>query len=658
MYIKVKLLNGFREPLWYKTAEENSPQSLMHAIVQVPLKAQIIPAFVIEERTTKPPVSFALRTVHSIEPFPADPHYEAYITQLAAYYMVDSLHFVQRIKQFLQSDSKEVVVRQPPLETNNAQPAAIVFNAQQQTAYHTIHQHVIQPRYAPTVLHGVTGSGKTEIYMQLIIDTCQRSRTSILLLPEVTLAVAFEVRLRKALSTQVPIFSFHSATPIAEKRALWQQLLAGTPILIIGVHLPIMLPIASLGLIIVDEEHETGYQEKKHPTINSKEAALIRAYKANIPIILGSATPSVSTLYNVKTKKWQFLQLTERFAGSFPHITVIPLADKKKRSNFWLSTELCAAIEKRLQNKEQILLFLNRRGHSFFVQCKSCSFIFNCANCSVSLTLHQDNTLRCHYCDHRKQMPSACPGCKAHEQEFIKKGIGTQKLVQIITQQFPRARVARADLDATIKRTTWQKTMDDFQAGAIDILVGTQTITKGYDFPRVTLVGIIWADLNLHFPQFNASETALQQLIQVAGRAGRHSPHSDVIVQTMAQHEIFTYLHEIDYLKFYAHEMEARKDLGYPPYKRLCLIELKHADAVVVEKESQALAYHLQTMRTRAAYDITILGPALPPIHKIQKIHFRHMYLKAACMDDVHALMNKIDKNHYKSLILFTPSVY
>jgi primosomal protein N' (replication factor Y) len=656
MYIKVRLLNGFREQLWYKALPQSAEQSLKNLIVQVPLKNKIIPALVLEEIRIKPDVPFTIRSMQGIEPFPADTFYGTFITQLATYYAIEPLHFMQRIKQFLKSEKSETVSSMPLKETGDYR--VIELNAQQHHAYTAIRAHLIQATYAPTVLHGVTGSGKTEVYKKLIVDAFLLGRTTILLLPEVTLAVSFETLLKKTLGHQIPIFSFHSATPEAEKRILWHNLLISMPMLIIGVHLPILLPIANLGLIIVDEEHEVGYQEKKHPKISSKEAALLRAQITNIPIILGSATPSLATLYNVKIKGWHFLQLTERFAGTFPHITLASLSDKKERKNFWLSTVLHAAIKDRLAKKEQVLLFLNRRGHSFFVQCSSCSFIFTCTNCSVSLTLHHNNLLRCHYCDQRKEMPARCPTCHVPEEQFIKKGIGTQKLVQIIAHTFPTARIARADLDTTTKRKTWQKTMESFEAGAIDILVGTQTITKGYDFPGVTLVGIIWADLNLHFPQFNASETTLQQLIQVAGRAGRHRTHSDVIVQTMAEHETFKFLDEIHYLKFYAHEMRARKDLGYPPFKRLCVLEIKHTNELVVDKESQTLAYHLQTVRTQTHCDVIVLGPAQPPVHKIQKTYFRHIYLKATRMSDVHKLVQSINMARYKSLIFFTPSVY
>lgn len=652
MYIHVKLLNGFKEPLWYKAPATNDASNLVGSIVQVPLRTHIIPACVIAQQQGKPSINGTIRQAHTIEHFPTDAYYWHFIQALAAYYCIEPLYFLKRIKQFLSTEKEQVELLENTVHTTQR----CTLTQEQQHAYETIKPFIIQTEYVPFVLHGVTGSGKTEVYKALILDAYAQHKTTILLLPEVTLAVAFEHRLKKELDQTIHFFSFHSGTSAAEKRALWQHLVQGTPLVIIGVHLPILLPIANLGLIIVDEEHEIGYQEKKHPKINTKHAAILRASINAIPIVLGSATPSMSSLYQVKTKQWRFLQLKQRFAGCFPTIQTVYLSDKKQRKHFWISTQLYNAIKNRLEKKEQTLLFLNRRGHSFFVQCSVCSFIFMCNHCSVSLTLHEGDLLRCHYCQYKCQLPNVCTSCNASEKTFIKKGIGTQQVVSIIQRLFPQARVARADLDTTIKRKKWQHTMSDFAQGGIDILVGTQTITKGYDFPHVTLVGIIWADLNLNFPTFNASETALQQLIQVAGRAGRHHKSSDVIVQAMGHHSIFDFLNELDYLKFYAHAMGSRKELGYPPVKKLALLELKHAQELVVEKEAHALVYHLQTIRNKQAYDVRILGPAQPPIHKIERIFSRCIYLKAPTIQDIHALYKVINHGHYKSSIFFTPA--
>jgi primosomal protein N' (replication factor Y) len=504
-------------------------------------------------------------------------------------------------------------------------------------------------------LHGVTGSGKTEVYKHLFLDALNKNKSSLLLLPEVTLAIAFENRLKAELPN-APIYGFHSGKSPKEKKEVWNHLHKKTPIILIGVHLPVLLPIPNLGVIVIDEEHEVGYQEKKHPKINSKEAAIIRAQCSNIPIVLGSATPSIQTLHSVKTKKWAFFQLKKRFAGTLPTVQVVSLTENKNRKQFWISKELDTAIKDRLEKKEQTIIFINRRGFSFFVQCKNCTFIFSCTNCSVSLTLHEDDRLVCHYCGISHQLPSQCPGCKTHADNFLKKGIGTQKVVTILEKMFPHAKIARADMDTTTKKKVWQQTIADMMNGTIDILVGTQTITKGFHFPNVTLVGVLWADLHLGFPVYNAAETALQQLIQVAGRAGRNHTHGAVIIQAMAEHELFNHLNEIDYLKFYATEMELRTELEYPPAGRFAELELKHVNEKRLEDEAYHVLSCLQEYIKINKIELTILGPAKPPVSKIKAIHSRKIYFKGAAFSDIVQVYKIIDKKKYSSSIYFTPN--
>ena len=649
MYIKVKLLNGFREPLWYKKPDAWQPASLLGEIVYVPLRNQKQSALVISQSIKKPSVPFEIKAALAIEQMPNDPEYKIFIQKLSCYYQISPLQLLKRIRMFVhQKQQKEA----PPSFATKTIEKQINLTDEQQTVVNFITPHITKLKYTPSVIHGVTGSGKTEIYKNLIATAIAQQKTALLLLPEVTLAIEFEKRLQNELSTNITIASFHSGTSTKQKRQLWQRLLDNKPTLIIGVHIPVLLPIPNLGLIIVDEEHEVGYQEKKHPKINSKEAAIWRAQLNNIPILLGSATPSISTLYNVKKRNWHFFSLKKRFAGSLPTIQIVELKkEKHKRKQFWISKELQHAIADRLEKKEQAIIFLNRRGYSFFIQCKDCSFIPECSSCSVSLTLHSSNMLHCHYCQFSQPYPTQCPKCK--KKEFIKKGIGTQQLVSILQNMFPIARIARADMDVTAKKKLWQQTVKEFKEGAIDILVGTQTITKGYHFPNVTLVGILWADLNLHFPMYNAAETTLQQLIQVSGRAGRQSDDSLVIVQTMSDHPVFSYLNETDYLTFYNQELESRKAIGYPPCMRLVEIELKHSNESTVEKEAQQLAVSLQTL---ASENIKVLGPAKPPVHKIKNSFSRKIYLKADRVNDIINLYAQINKNQFASAIFFSPN--
>lgn len=651
MFIKVQLLNGFSEHLWYKQPDDWPKSGLLGAIVRVPLRNAQLPALVINQQSRQPEVPFEIRPATAIEPVPHDPGYQQYIGQISSYYQINPITLVKRMKQFL--FQKEVKSR---LEKEHEAPLPakeVTLTSEQQAIVDALKPSITDPHFDPSVVHGVTGSGKTEIYKELIKEAITHKKAAMLLLPEVTLAIEFERRLRAELSQEIPIFSFHSATTPKHKRELWQQLLAQKPVLIIGVHLPVLLPIANLGQIIIDEEHEPGYQEKKHPKVNSKEAALIRAKILGIPILLGSATPSVSTLYNIKQKKWRFFQLHKRFGGAFPEVKTVLLSDKKERQQFWISNELRDAIKDRMVKKEQTIIFLNRRGHSFFVQCKACSLIFECPSCSVSLTLHTNGIMNCHYCEYATPEPKECPSC--HDKKFIRKGIGTQQAVTILEKLFPKARIARADLDTTKKKKEWHETVNAMQQGAIDILVGTQTITKGYHFPKVTLVGILWADLNLHFPIFNAAETTLQQLIQVAGRAGRQSEQSSVIVQTMDEHPIFNFLNEVDYLKFYQEEVIKRAMVGYPPSKRLVELELKNTNETTLERESHDLASFLHTMQQRAKLPIQILGPAKPPVHKIKNWYSRKIYIKAETMKEIIELYKKARQLKILSYCYFTP---
>lgn len=651
MFVQVKVLKGFPKPLWYAVPAALAPRCKSGVLVRVPLRKKIITAVIERVAKNRPPFSFEFREIIDFESMPADILYLQFIKRLAHYYHIHYIVLLKRLHIFL----KKTEIKQDSLYQPTKQILPHVqLTQEQQTVVEQILPNIINATYYPILLHGVTGSGKTEIYKQLIIEAIKNKKSILLLLPEVTLAVQFELLLKNQLPPEIPIYSFHSATSIVQKRLLWQSLLEQKPLLIIGVHLPILLPIANLGGIIVDEEHEIGYQEKKHPKINSKEAAILRAHQNNIPIILGSGTPSITSLHHVCNKKWNYAQLTKRFAGTFPQIEIVSLTDKKERRNFWVSTKLEQAIKQQLEKKEQTIIFLNRRGYSFFVHCKQCAFVIMCDYCSVSLTLHEQNTLVCHYCGVQMALPTQCSACKSADDPYLKKGIGTQQVVSILQKTFSSARIARADLDTTINKKKWQETIQNMQKGNIDILVGTQTITKGYHFPNVTLVGILWADLNLHFPFYNASETTLQQLIQVAGRAGRARESSKVIIQTMIDHPIYNYVTENKYQQFYEYELAKRKMLNYPPYMRFAEIELKSNNEKIIDSEAHNLTFELS--RYADKYKVIVLGPAKPPVAKIKNMHIRKIYLKASSMHAISKLYLSTALHDFTSQIFFTPN--
>ncbi len=653
MYIRVKLLNGFRESLTYSVPEDWQTDTLIGSVVQVPLQKRTEIGFVEEvvyDLPDKP--NYSIRPALSKDIFPSDPYYLSFIEKLSKYHALDAFHFFKRLRHFLQ----EKELDSPSWQTSNQETKTTRLTPDQQAIVDALVPAINSNAYYPALLHGVTGSGKTEVYKKLITQAHTLKKSSLLLLPEVSLAVQFTALLKKQLSAAIPLYSCHSATSVKEKKQLWQCLLTEQPVVIIGVHIPIVLPIPHLGLIIVDEEHDIGFQEKKHPRINTKEAAFLRAQVSKVPIIAGSATPSIQSLYNVQHRGWHFFELKKRFAGEFPTVTVVKLTDKKPRRQFWISAELESALREQLVKKEQTIIFLNRRGYSFFMQCKECGFIPHCIQCSVSLTVHTTNRLLCHYCSFSIELPNVCTSCKAGAASLLKKGIGTQQVVAILEKMFPTARIARADLDTTVNKKKWMQTLQDFQDGYLDILVGTQTITKGYHFPQVTLVGVLWADINLSLPFYNAAEVTLQQLIQVAGRAGRQSHESRVIMQTMIDHPLYEYLNECDYENFYAYEIEKRTIVHYPPCTRFAEIEIRHESDKIVSQEASAIALYLRQLVQKKQVTVLVLGPSQPPVHTIKNVSIRKIYLKAPSMNVLTELFKTIDKELFESSLFFTPN--
>ncbi len=657
MFVQVYLLNGFKKPLWYEV-----PATLTHLIftgvcVTVPVKKTVHLATVNLIVKDQPALAYQLRQIQYVEPCMVQPSYRTFIATLASLYCISPSLLLKRFSYFLlSSEDKEDLLENNFHEYTSQAKHIVELTDEQRAVCNAILPAINNPHYMASLLHGVTGSGKTEVYKVLMMHAVSLGKSVLFLLPEVTLALAFYDRLIKECGNNIPLASFHSATTKKERDLVWHMIKNGLPIIIVGVHLPIMLPFTNLGLIIVDEEHDVGYQEKKHPKINSKEAAILKAQVDSIPIVLGSATPSISTLYKVKEEGWHFFQLKKRFYGTFPKVTLVLMKTAPRRGHFWISEHLYHAIAVCLEKKQQVILFINRRGHSFFIQCKNCSHIPVCKYCSVSLTYHEDETVRCHYCNYQITTPTHCSNCLATD--LLKKGLGTQQLATILKKIFPMARIGRIDHDVTKKRNEWRTVMEDFSAGKLDILVGTQTITKGYDFKNVGLVGIIWADIAINFPIYNAAEVALQQIIQVAGRAGRAHIESTVIVQTMNDHRIFSYVNEEDYLGFYRSEIYARNIMAYPPIMALAQIEIRNDTEAAAQQDALWLLDHInRAQRDTHNKDLIILGPGKPAVHTIAGIHTRTLYIKSSQIEKIIPLIQSI--NHplpAGSALLFTPN--
>jgi primosomal protein N' (replication factor Y) len=350
--------------------------------------------------------------------------------------------------------------------------------------------------------------------------------------------------------------------------------------------------------------------------------------------------------------------------GKFPSIELAFLNEKEKRKNFWITKKLEDSIAACLDRKEQAIIYINRRGFSFFIKCRECGFVFECSNCSVSLTPHLKGfelnqpiySLLCHYCGFSKSLPQCCPSCKEPAESLITKGVGTQQVVSILREIFPKASIERADLDTTSKKRNWQNIVKNFEQGKIDILVGTQTITKGYHFPRVTLVGVLWADLNLHLPVFNASEVTLQKLIQVAGRAGRECEKSKVIVQAMAPNTIFSYLDETRYKEFYENEMQFRTLASYPPVCRFLLLEIQNSNAATLDSEVSQILSLLNEQNSKFSLNLKILGPIKPAVYRVQKVEMRHIFVKSNSFEPIHKLFEILKSYNPKSKIFIIPT--
>lgn len=667
MFVQVRLLNGFEQQLTYSVPENLQPFAKEGSLIKVPLKKQILTGIVTATSKENPlEKSIPIRSIIGCEQFPCDPAWHKFISIAAPHYFLEPLFFFQRLKTVIASSKKgngAIPAQKPerPYEkpTEN-QGRSLTLHQQEVVDY--VAPFITQQSYAPTLIHGVTGCGKTEIYKELIIKSILENKSVIFMTPEVSLALRFKNLLRAELPLNVEIKDFHSATSSTEKKELWSALCANQPLLIIGVHLPVHLPIPNLGLIIVDEEHESGYKEKKFPRLHSKELAILRAYTQKIPIVLGSATPSINTLYLAKNHDWRVFRLTERFAGSFPSLSIVPLRTKDNRKSFWITHTLLKALQECLAKKQQALIFINRRGYSFFMLCKECGYTFNCPHCSVTLTLHEkegvsvSRYLQCHYCNYTQAAPNLCISCQAAEKQLIQKGIGTQQTVSILQKLLPQARICRADLDSTKKKRAWEKTLADFTTGNIDILVGTQTITKGYHFPNVTLVGVIWGDLNFHLPIYTARENALQQLVQVAGRAGRVENESKVIVQVMCDDPFFSYIDERVYPEFYALEENIRSVAMYPPFCRLTEIEFRHKDPLVVEQEACKIAQQLEKLSQKMQKPPAILGPVKPVLWKLSGLYVWQIFIKSASFSEVHFMLMHVNLSALSSTIHIHPN--
>jgi len=461
------------------------------------------------------------------------------------------------------------------------------------------------------LLHGVTGSGKTEVYLQAIAHALEQGKGAIVLVPEISLTPQTVERFKARFSSgklQTLVAVLHSHLSGGERHDEWHKIRQGRAQIVIGARSAIFAPVEPLGLVIVDEEHEHTYKQEEAPRYHARDVAIVRGQMENAVVVLGSATPSMESYHNCKKGKYALLELPERVDDQkLPHVRVVDLrqAARGGKGPPIFSNQLKEAITQRLERGEQTILFLNRRGYSTALACTQCGYVANCPNCSLSLTYHRpEQRLRCHLCGHFEPVPATCPNKKCRNPQIRYSGLGTQKVEDVLGKLFPKARVRRMDADVMKRKEDYRRVLGDFRTGKIDILIGTQMIAKGLHFPNVTLVGIIFADMALHQPDFRAGERTFQLLTQVSGRAGRGDVEGEVFVQAFTPfHPAIQYARRHDFVGFYEQEVEFREQLKYPPIARVALLTLKGRNEEKVRFSAEHVRQELDRVKAGEAVE-------------------------------------------------------
>lgn len=510
-------------------------------------------------------------------------------------------------------------------------PDTIQLNEEQQNAYDTISSHD-----GVSLLHGVTSSGKTEVYIKLIQQTISQGKQALFLLPEIALTTQIINRLRKYFGNRVGVY--HSRFSPSQRAEVWNRTIADDPDkrfdILLGARSALFLPFRNLGLVIVDEEHDNSFKQyEPSPRYNARDSATYLAKIWNARTVLGSATPSIESYYNAQTGKYALVEMKHRFGGQrLPDVYCVDMKDatRKKEVNGFFSNFLAELMQEALDNKEQIILFQNRRGFSPRIECDECHWTPQCQHCDVSLVYHKStNSLRCHYCGYTIPYPTQCPICGS--KNLKTKGYGTERIEDDIAQLFPNARVARMDLDTTSSKNRHLEIITDFENRKTDILVGTQMVTKGLDFDNVSIVGIISADNLINYPDFRSFEHSFQQMMQVAGRAGRRDKQGKVIIQTFNPwHQAVRYVIDNNYAEMYSSQINERRVFRYPPFNKLIAISLRHLDPDLLNTAADNLAQSL-----RSQLDSRILGPEYPNVSRVRGYYIKRIIVRVEQFDNL-----------------------
>lgn len=490
------------------------------------------------------------------------------------------------------------------------------------------------------LLYGVTGSGKTNVYMKVIEDVIKNNKTAILLVPEISLTPQIIKRFTSYFSN---IAVLHSGLSDGEKYDEWRKINEGKVNIVIGARSAIFAPLKNIGVIIIDEEHSQTYKQENNPRYNAIDIAKERCKYHNCPLILGSATPSLESFARAKKKVYKLLELKNRYNNNtMPKVEIIDMNKEFKKASGYFSNTLIDQIKETLERKEQVILFLNRRGYSSFLTCSSCGYVEKCPNCDISLTYHKSsNMLRCHYCGYATKRKKLCPKC---QEEFKDYGIGTEKVEEELKSLIKDAKIIRMDVDTTTTKNAHAKIINSFLEEKYNILVGTQMIAKGLDFPNVTLVGVLNADIGLNFPDFRSSETTFSLLNQVLGRSGRGNKEGKVLIQTFnPEHYAIAYTKNHDYLGFYNEEMKIRKILKYPPYYYICSIKIISKDYNLASKSSYDVVNYLkQNIKNEI-----ILGPSVCNVFKLNNNYRFQIIIKYKDVNNILEYLTNIEHHYF-----------
>ena len=521
----------------------------------------------------------------------------------------------------------------------------IVLNKEQNIALNKISQAIQAKKHQTFLLEGVTGSGKTEVYLHAIQKTLESKRNALMLVPEISLTPQMVEQVKERFGSNVAVL--HSGLSTGERYDEWRRIRRGEAQVVVGARSAVFAPLDNIGLIIIDEEHESSYKQEDNPRYHARDVALLRSKYHDCPLVLGSATPSLASRARAQKGKYELLRLTERAnSKSLPTVKLIDLKQVEfAGGQFDLSVELVEKIKEKIARHEQVILLLNRRGFANFMLCRSCGYVMQCPSCDISLTMHKDTgQMQCHYCGYKVPIPNKCPKCENTQIRFL--GTGTQKVEEELNELIPQASILRMDVDTTRRKGSYKKILDKFGDGQADILLGTQMIAKGLDFPNVTLVGVINADTSLQIPNYNASEKTFDLLTQVSGRAGRAKKQGEVMIQTYnPDHYAIKLSQSQDYEGFYRKEMQVRHQGNYPPFFYTVLIS-------IASKNEQTAAKFAFVVKRRLMQELhaptIVLGPTPSSIAKVKNQYFYQILVKYKKEDKLNPLLHELQDEAQK----------